>query len=163
MRLFFTSDTHFGHENIIGYCDRPFKNVGHMDETLIRNWNATVTPDDQVFHLGDFCIKGNYHKYRKRLNGNIIHIKGNHDKNSKILSATLTLGGLIWYACHIPEEGKGNRVICGHVHELWKTKTEGRRFFINVGVDQWDFRPIPLKTILDEYSKHEKGLSETFK
>ena len=55
-RLFFTSDTHFNHTNILQYCNRPFKIVDQMNETIITNWNNVVEPDDIVFHLGDFCL-----------------------------------------------------------------------------------------------------------
>ena len=50
--LFFTSDTHFHHANIIRFCDRPFRDVEEMDEILIRNWNEVVGPEDTIFHLG---------------------------------------------------------------------------------------------------------------
>ena len=56
--VFFTSDTHFNHTNIIRFCSRPFKDVEHMNETLIANWNRVVGPDNIVFHLGDFCLGG---------------------------------------------------------------------------------------------------------
>ena len=48
--LFFTSDTHFHHANIIRFCNRPFRDVEEMDEILIRNWNEVVGPEDTVFH-----------------------------------------------------------------------------------------------------------------
>ena len=57
-RVFFTSDTHFNHTNIIRFCNRPFKDVTHMNETIIANWNSVVGPDDIIFHLGDFCLGG---------------------------------------------------------------------------------------------------------
>ena len=53
---FFTSDTHFNHANIIKFCNRPFKDVEQMNETLIANWNRTVGIDDTVFHLDDYNI-----------------------------------------------------------------------------------------------------------
>ena len=53
-KVFFTSDTHFYHGNIIRFCNRPFKDVETMNETIISNWNNTVGQDDIVFHLGDF-------------------------------------------------------------------------------------------------------------
>ena len=52
-KVFFTSDTHFYHGNIIRFCNRPFKDVDMMNETIISNWNNTVGQDDIVFHLGD--------------------------------------------------------------------------------------------------------------
>lgn len=57
-KVFFTSDTHFFHGNIIRFCNRPFKDVETMNETIISNWNNTVGQDDIVFHLGDFCLGG---------------------------------------------------------------------------------------------------------
>ena len=79
--VFFTSDTHFNHTNIIRFCSRPFKDVEHMNETLIANWNRVVGPDNIVFHLGDFCLGGSaeWTKILKRLNGKIYLIAGNHD------------------------------------------------------------------------------------
>lgn len=79
--LFFTSDTHFGHENIIKFCNRPFSNVKEMNETLIKNWNDTIGPEDTIFHLGDFAFGGSqlWNDTLKRLNGHKILIIGNHD------------------------------------------------------------------------------------
>ena len=71
--IYFTSDTHFGHENIIGYCERPFKNADEMDEVITSNWNALVGEDDKVYHLGDFTFGGKRaaRDYFRRLNGRI--------------------------------------------------------------------------------------------
>lgn len=55
MAIFFTADTHFSHDSIIRFCDRPFRDTQDMDEALVANWNRRVGPDDTVFHLGDFC------------------------------------------------------------------------------------------------------------
>ena len=60
IKVYFTSDTHFYHSNIIDFCKRPFKNVEDMNETLIENWNRIVSQDDNVFHLGDFCLGGSH-------------------------------------------------------------------------------------------------------
>jgi calcineurin-like phosphoesterase family protein len=78
---FFTSDTHFGHVNIIAYCNRPFASVPEMNEGLIRRWNDRVGPNDTVYHLGDFAMgpKGVWREYRRRLNGRIVFTLGNHD------------------------------------------------------------------------------------
>lgn len=81
---FFTSDTHFGHANIIRFCNRPFKNVEEMDEALIENWNQVVSEDDTVFHLGDFAFGGSsvWNSIIPRLNGHINLIIGNHDRKN---------------------------------------------------------------------------------
>lgn len=79
--IFFTSDLHFGHKNIIEFCKRPFNSVEEMDETLIENWNSIVKSNDLVFDLGDFAFAPNWrwHELLARLNGNHILILGNHD------------------------------------------------------------------------------------
>ena len=79
--IFFTSDTHFNHSNIIKYCNRPFNHPDEMNEALINNWNSVVKENDIVFHLGDFMF-GNINRFwefRSRLNGKIYLIHGNHD------------------------------------------------------------------------------------
>lgn len=80
-KVYFTSDTHFYHTNIIGFCKRPFKNVEDMNEVLIANWNRVVAQDDIVFHLGDFCLGGSHEwtSILDSLNGKIYLILGNHD------------------------------------------------------------------------------------
>ena len=79
--IFFTSDLHFGHRNIINFCERPFKSVEEMDETLIKNWNSVVKPEDIIFNLGDFAFAPNYRwqELISRLNGEQYLILGNHD------------------------------------------------------------------------------------
>jgi calcineurin-like phosphoesterase family protein len=81
---FFTSDTHFGHANIIRFCNRPFRNVEEMNEALIENWNLVVSEDDTVFHLGDFAFGGSnvWKSIIPRLNGHINLIIGNHDRKN---------------------------------------------------------------------------------
>ena len=76
--------THFNHENIIRFCKRPFKDVNHMNEEIIKRWNNVVKPDDIVFHLGDFAWGGSdvWSKTLNRLNGHIYLIEGNHDEKN---------------------------------------------------------------------------------
>ncbi len=81
MRTYVISDTHFNHANIIGYANRPFKNVTEMNETIIANWNNTVKPGDEVIHVGDVAFGPHEAASRiiNRLHGYKILIKGNHD------------------------------------------------------------------------------------
>lgn len=80
--IFFISDTHFGHANIIRYSNRPFSSVEEMNNQLVQNWNALVKPDDIVWHLGDFAFMklSEFKSLLWRLNGHINVVLGNHDK-----------------------------------------------------------------------------------
>jgi len=79
------SDSHFQHSNIIKYCNRPFKDADEMDETIISNWNSVVTDNDIVIHLGDVGFgKDHFIDLVSRLNGYIILLKGNHDRNKQV-------------------------------------------------------------------------------
>lgn len=128
MTIWVTSDTHYGHYNIIKYCNRPFKDVNHMNTALINNHNEVVSPEDTVFHLGDFSLSGAYIDIVKKLNGKQILIYGNHDKcfkcskdhqkTKRYLDAGFAevheeyylryRGKLIWMA-HIPPDYKDHR------------------------------------------------------
>ena len=82
MSNFYVADTHFGHENIIRLCNRPFKNAEEMDEVLIQNWNSVVTDADTVYILGDLAFSKGEKKpsdYLRELKGRKIMILGNHD------------------------------------------------------------------------------------
>lgn len=82
--IWFTSDLHFGHRNVIRFCDRPWENEKDMEKGLIDNWNETVKSEDIVFVLGDTFWFNDSHRIKKvlsQLNGkNIFMIPGNHDE-----------------------------------------------------------------------------------
>lgn len=82
MTMWFTSDTHFGHANIIKFCDRPFDSVDEMNEQLVSRWNALVHPEDIVFHMGDVAMGTIVEslRYIPRLNGYKYLVPGNHDR-----------------------------------------------------------------------------------
>jgi calcineurin-like phosphoesterase family protein len=80
--IYFISDTHFGHNNIIKYCNRPFNDITEMENTIVANWNKIVTKHDKIYHLGDFsmCLrKSEVQRIYSRLNGKKALIQGNHD------------------------------------------------------------------------------------
>lgn len=112
--IYFTSDLHWGHGNVINFCARPFKDVHDMNESLIKNWNSKIKSTDTVFVLGDMalCSFKEFEPMAKRLNGNKILIRGNHDHYSVsqynrlgfqvFHEATLKIGGKIVRLSHFP-------------------------------------------------------------
>lgn len=180
--IFLTSDTHFGHCNIIRYCNRPFNSVEEMDEKLISNWNSVVSKDSTVFHLGDFAFCGSdkMSKILSRLNGHIVLIKGNHDHlQNTILSKFedvlpqlhIEIGKKHIYLNHYPfltyaGAYRSNYVIqlFGHEHlgEAYLNKDVSRLKMLlptqyDVGVDLNNYRPISwaeVKNKLDYQLEH---------
>jgi calcineurin-like phosphoesterase family protein len=82
--IWFTSDHHFGHKNIIEFSKRPFQDVDEMNEVMIQRWNEKVGKDDIVYHLGDFALMPptKLRQIRERLNGKIHLITGNHESSA---------------------------------------------------------------------------------
>ena len=114
-KLFFTSDTHFGHANILEFCNRPFSNVEEMNHKLIENWNKKVPEDGIVFHLGDFAWGGFpfWKAIREQLNGKIFLIKGNHDEKNITPTASQELFEHVTFQMKIRIEGRA--VYLNHV------------------------------------------------
>lgn len=81
--IWFTSDLHFGHRNVLRFCDRPWDNEKEMGNGLVENWNNTVGDNDIVFILGDVFWFNDSHSIKKvlsKLKGKYIYIiPGNHD------------------------------------------------------------------------------------
>lgn len=81
--IYLTSDMHFGHRNVIRFCERPFADEKEMAQGLIKNWNDVVKPNDFVFSLGDFSWFTGRHQVKslvKQLRGRKYFIPGNHCK-----------------------------------------------------------------------------------
>ena len=95
-RVYFTSDTHYGHSNICRsttkwrdangdiptYNTRDFKSLDHMNDYIVESINSIVGEDDILFHLGDWSFGGfeNIEEFRNRIYCKNIHlILGNHD------------------------------------------------------------------------------------
>lgn len=164
MTIWFTADTHFGHANIIKYCNRPFSSVEEMDRTMINNWNERVKPDDTVYHLGDFSFK-TANRYTDRLNRNIKFLWGNHDSRSQVEHNVELLG-------HYYElELNGQLIVlCHYKFEVWNCSHRGALHFyghshgtlagdsqcVDVGVDNFDFAPVTLEQIRKRLTTHLK-------
>lgn len=160
---FFTSDTHFGHENVIKYSRRPFANAAEMNREIVRRWNAVVGSNDVIFHLGDFSFLGSERTTDivGALRGLIVLVRGNHDDRPErffhtvmphdrivIRGATVRLSHYPYRGTEIPDDSRdysdrqlendGGWLLHGHVHEKWKVRDR----MINVGVDQWNYTPV---------------------
>jgi calcineurin-like phosphoesterase family protein len=167
--IWFTADTHFGHANIIRYCDRPFESKYDHDETLIKNWNAVVQKDDHVYHLGDFGFgspKWLMDKVACRLRGRIHLIRGNHDRG--VIKEPLVRRFEFVKDVHmgkVQHKGHGIQIFLSHyAHRSWpqanygvihlfghshgRMPALGRSF--DVGVDCWGYTPISMETVLEK-------------
>lgn len=135
--IWVTSDTHFGHENMLSFKDeygkpvRPFHSVGEMNETIIENWNRVVKPGDKVYHLGDvfFGPKDDFKKLWPRLNGKKRLIVGNHDDIKFLAQGNFFQKIYMWrlfkefgiILTHVPINQDNFRVgsknVHGHIHQ----------------------------------------------
>lgn len=172
--IWFTSDTHFCHESIIRFCNRPFASVEEMNQAIVDKWNSIVGPDDTVFHLGDFCFGGSasWEWILQRLNGHIHLIVGNHDvKNlrqgymkyfeSVSFQAQIEVEGQSIYLNHYPFLTYGGIYrkdpvwqLFGHVHSQngQGGADSGRLQYLlptqyDVGVDNNNYMPISFEQV----------------
>lgn len=166
--IWFTSDTHFMHENIIQYCGRPFANAEFMDEFLIEQWNTLVKPGHKIYHLGDVACGYGGNERRlgnllRRLNGKKRLNPGNHDHLKSVAlhdhfeKIEYWSGAKEWpfFTHHVPlnrENFRGENVIAqvhGHTHNKFMKEP----YYINVCVDVCNYRPMHLDEILEEIKK----------
>lgn len=172
--IYFTSDLHFCHSNIIKLSKRPFKNVEEMNNTLVQNWNSCISDDDEVYVLGDFSYRGSVQEVNtilKKLKGKKYLIKGNHDGfiNDKAFDSKafewirdyhiLSYKEINLVLFHYPIlEWQGffgdSLHLYGHVHNSTKDEKQRKRLdilgsrAINVGVDVNDYHPISIERLI---------------
>jgi calcineurin-like phosphoesterase family protein len=176
-QIFFTADQHFGHTNVIRFCNRPFESVEHMHEVMIQRHNERVRQGDRVYHHGDFSFKCPL-EYLKRLNGQHYLITGNHDWSGKehgfiwrkdVSSLSINGEGYIWMS-HYPHRS-WNRMhygaihLYGHEHGSLSQVQWGKS--MDVGVDTNNFYPYEwseIKSIMDgrEVLAHHEPRHEPF-
>ncbi len=175
-KIFFTSDLHLSHQNIIKYCNRPWETAEAMNEALISNWNHTVGPDDIVYLLGDvfFCQAQEAMRLLARLNGKIRLVLGNHDKVirnhvplQKMFDMVLpalygeTIDGIHVVMCHYPmlswnRSERGSFCLHGHVHSVIPNDGQYRRY--DVGVDGNGYAPVSFEHIKSVLTKIEPSV-----
>jgi calcineurin-like phosphoesterase family protein len=164
MNIYFTADTHFGHNKILEWQSgtRPFKTIEEHDDTLIDNINSIVKPKDTLYHLGDFAWKASrVAHYRHRIKcRNIILIKGNHEakgykKLNEIFSGVYDLkkikvNGQEIVLCHYAmrvwnKSHYGVWHLYGHSHG--SLRDNGQSLSLDVGVDSWGLAPVSFDQI----------------
>ena len=158
--IFFTADQHYGHSNIIDYCNRPFEDVNEMDKTLVMNHNAVVRDGDTVVHGGDFSMHSKYEyvlqRYVSVLKGEHIFLTGSHDKwLRKSPYQTLhiwerTIEKQFVVVCHYAmrtwaKSHYNSYQLYGHSHG--RLEPIGKQW--DIGVDNNHFYPVSYKQIKD--------------
>lgn len=160
------SDTHFNHKNIVGYENRPFESIEYMNKSLINNWNSVVKKKDTVYHLGDFAFGNKVYikSILSQLNGKKVLIMGNHDRRIK-------KNPVFWLECGFdvvydyPIIYKGDFILShepladigrfynihGHIHSRCNNSNK----YINVSVEQTNYRPVNLDSIVSKYRKEK--------
>ena len=172
--IWFTSDTHFCHDQSFLYEPRGFTSIKEHDEAIIKNWNKIIEPDDEVYHLGDVMLNDNEKgiNYLKNLNGKIHLILGNHCTDTRIelyktcpniisidYAKKLKIGKNYFWLCHYPtitanyDDNKpwAKHLIClyGHTHQKEKFYNNNPYMYC-VCLDAHNNKPIELQEILED-------------
>jgi len=166
MARYLISDHHFGHTNIIKYCDRPFTSAGEMDSAMLDQFYETVGPEDVLIHLGDVAMdmqdgRETIERF-DQLDADLL-VRGNHDVGLEpsdapfpvVDACTLEHRGYEFYCTHRPEDVPDSWdgwVLHGHHHnndldEFPFVFYDEQR--VNVGVEILDYQPIRLETIVE--------------
>jgi calcineurin-like phosphoesterase family protein len=178
--VWFTSDQHFYHRNIIKYCERPFADLDEMHQTIVDNYQAVVKPEDYVYFLGDFAMGPRkltrpetnklFQEVMDQLPGRKILIRGNHDYGAngryydigfEKVSHQMTFQRQKIILTHDPGKisfsnaPQGWRWIVGHVHQAWRYKgwKQKKTKMINVGVDVQGFAPIHWTDLIEQFDQ----------
>lgn len=162
--IWFASDHHFGHKNIIKFTGPNgdparsiFESIEEHNEALVENHNAVVDKNDRVYLLGDVCWNSAAIKYLKALKGNKVLVMGNHDQQKvtsylgsvNSVKGAMTLQkpkhGISAILTHIPVhpcqlEYRFNCNIHGHMHSFNINDPK----YINVSMEQINYTPISL-------------------
>ena len=171
-KTFIISDTHFGHNNIIRFCKRPFIDSDVMDEALIDNWNRVVSKEDTVYVLGDFCYKSRYslEYYCTQLNGTKHLIIGNHDnfqrtEYERFFASQQHIAQVLYkkqqiVMCHYPiltwnGRAHGFMHCYGHVHGAVLPIMD-RQLAYNVSPEVNNYTPIDLDHVVEVLTKRKE-------
>lgn len=167
MTMWFTSDWHLGHRNIIDHCSRPFKSIGRMDQQIIETCISQVKKGDTVHYLGDFAWNGFFYRdILPSLPGTWIFVMGNHDKKfRKFLRSPniqtvrnlleIKVEGRTVVLCHYPllvwnKSHHHSYHLHGHCHGTLREYHPRR---VDIGVDCWRFKLVDFTGIVNEIDR----------
>lgn len=176
-KVFFTADLHLGHKKIIEHCHRPFSSVEEMDETILSNINAGVSPADRLYILGDFTMGGAQavKSYRDRINCKSVHlVLGNHDSLSQ--KQYNEMGFFCpGYMDEVKVQGQ-SIVLCHYAMRRWNKSHHGSwclyghshgclfddpiLLSFDVGVDCHEYSPLSFEQVTDIMSKRTLARAE---
>ena len=169
-QIWVISDTHFNHENIIKYCERPFPDAKTMNEYMVEMWNSVVKPEDKVYHLGDVYMGAGFGREEtlhtlSQLNGHKRLILGNHDNGKDQILHKIFEKIDVWrmfpefglLLTHIPVHEQslfrgatGNekeppklKNVHGHIHTLASPSSDHQC----VCVEQIDYKPVNIEDL----------------
>jgi len=176
--VFFTSDFHLFHHNVLIFDNRPFADVNEMHIAIEKRWNEVVNSNDIVIYLGDLSFarredKANVESILSRLNGTIHYVMGNHDKFDEINKMTRfqsiqdylevkikhvdnnnTIETL--FCCmHYPiyswnKSHHGSVMVHGHSHmSLSELEFHKTKKIFDVGVNGWDYKPVSYNKLIE--------------
>lgn len=174
-KVWFSSDTHFGHDRAFVYEPRGFTSVQEMNEAIVARWNSVVAPDDEVYLLGDIMLNDNDvgMEYLKKFNGKITILRGNHDTNSRIklystadnvvdcglYAQVVNIQGYNFYISHYPtmtsnldNDAPIKRHVInlyGHTHQM-DNFYQDIPFMYHVGMDSHNCYPVEITQIIED-------------
>lgn len=182
-KIFFTSDTHFGHNKEFLYKGRGFESVEEHAEKIVENWNKVVSPRDTVYHLGDISLSPEYEEksieWVRRLNGNIMWIRGNHDSDRRVEKFLVECDNICY--CSFVEVMKMNKInlylshyptitinpldsaeavkrtivfnLHGHTHQKEIFNPQFPRCCYHVGLDSHNLTPVSWDEVREDLMK----------
>lgn len=172
MSIFFSSDHHFFHANIIKYCNRPFADVDCMNTDMVCRWNSTVGKEDTVIYCGDLSAglgkrTENLREVIQSLNGRKFLVRGNHDHQpdnwyeesgfEKVFESLLLDGILVLhypllvamdFGINLDDFGEIQHVVHGHTHYADSPNHENH---FNVAADRNDYTPVDYKKAIPDH------------
>ncbi len=165
--IWFTSDTHFNHTNIIKHASRPFSSTDEMNKVMVARWNDVVSSGDTVYHLGDFMWGRDTENLLSKLNGQKCLIKGNHDRGAIIKSSKWCMVKDYYELKVVIGERKQCIVLSHYAFRVWNKMHYGSWMLyghshgnlsdiggltLDVGVDKHNYQPVNMDQVGDYMS-----------